>query len=78
MSFNHTFSLFSLFLTILSLWFSFSNAQNLPQDFLDAHNTARAQVGVANITWDNTVATYALNYANSRKSDCNMVHSNGP
>ena len=78
MSFNNTFSLFSLVLTILSLWFSFTNAQNLPQDFLDAHNAARAQVGVANITWDNTVATYALNYANSRKSDCNLVHSSGP
>ncbi|TXG64022.1 hypothetical protein EZV62_011016 [Acer yangbiense] len=38
---------------------------------------ARAQVGVANINWDATVATYALNYVNSRKVDCNLVHSNG-
>jgi pathogenesis-related protein 1 len=60
---------------ILTIWFSFSNAQNSPQDYLDVHNAARALVGVANITWDNTVATYALNYANSRKSDCNLVHS---
>lgn len=76
MSFYGSFSLICLF--SLTLWFPFSRAQNTPQDFLNVHNTARAQVGVANITWDNTVATYALNYANSRKSDCNMVHSNGP
>ncbi|KAJ4823024.1 Pathoproteinsis- leaf protein 6 [Turnera subulata] len=57
---------------------SLSNAQNSPQDYLDAHNAARAQVGVANIVWDDTVAAYAQNYANSRISDCNLVHSGGP
>ncbi|CAJ2678300.1 unnamed protein product [Trifolium pratense] len=77
MAFTNSFSLFSL-LIILTIWFSFSNAQNSPQDYLNVHNAARALVGVANITWDSTVATYALNYANSRKSDCNLVHSNGP
>ncbi|KAJ6716447.1 CYSTEINE-RICH SECRETORY PROTEIN-RELATED [Salix koriyanagi] len=55
-----------------------SHAQNLPQDYLNAHNAARSQVSVANIIWDSTVAAYALNYANSRISDCNLVHSNGP
>ncbi|XP_050210997.1 pathogenesis-related protein 1B-like [Mercurialis annua] len=55
-----------------------SHAQNAPQDYLNAHNAARAQVGVSNIVWDNTVAAYAQNYANSRISDCNLVHSNGP
>ncbi|CAK9144995.1 unnamed protein product [Ilex paraguariensis] len=54
-----------------------SNAQNSPQDYLVAHNAARAQVGVANITWSNTVAAYAQNYANQRISDCNLVHSDG-
>ncbi|KAF7802774.1 pathogenesis-related leaf protein 6-like [Senna tora] len=69
----------SLALFCSTLFFlQISHAQNSPQDYLDAHNVARAQVGVANITWDNTVATYALNYANSRKSDCRLVHSNGP
>jgi pathogenesis-related protein 1 len=77
MAFTNSFSFFSL-LMILTIWFSFSNAQNSAQDYLDVHNAARALVGVANITWDNTVATYALNYANSRKSDCNLVHSSGP
>jgi len=55
-----------------------SHAQNSQQDYLNAHNAARSQVTVANIIWDNTVAAYALNYANSRISDCNLVHSNGP
>jgi pathogenesis-related protein 1 len=56
MAFTNSFSLFSL-LIILTIWFSFSNAQNSPQDYLDVHNAARALVGVANITWDNIVAT---------------------
>ncbi|KAL5787959.1 hypothetical protein ACOSP7_004908 [Xanthoceras sorbifolium] len=43
----------------------------------NAHNAARVQVGVANIVWDNTLESYALNYANSRKGDCNLVHLNG-
>ncbi|KAA8545730.1 hypothetical protein F0562_020819 [Nyssa sinensis] len=53
-------------------------AQNAPQDYLDAHNTARAQVGVGPMTWDNTVAAYAQRYANQRIGDCNPVHSGGP
>ncbi|XP_004289701.1 PREDICTED: pathogenesis-related protein 1B-like [Fragaria vesca subsp. vesca] len=55
-----------------------SHAQNSQQDYLNAHNTARAHVGVANIIWDSTVAAYAQNYANSRIADCNLVHSGGP
>ena len=54
-----------------------SQAQNSILDYVNAHNVARAQVGVPNITWDNTVVTYAQNYANSRIGDCNLVHSNG-
>ena len=53
-------------------------AQNSPQDYLNAHNTARAQVGVGPMSWDNTVAAYAQNYANQRIGDCNLVHSGGP
>ncbi|KAL7206286.1 hypothetical protein ACSBR2_019068 [Camellia fascicularis] len=36
-----------------------SYAQNSQQDYLNAHNAARAQVGVGPMTWDNNVATYA-------------------
>ncbi|XP_074286032.1 pathogenesis-related protein 1C-like [Silene latifolia] len=53
------------------------HAQNSPQDYVNAHNTARAAVGVGNIAWDNTVAAYAQNYANQRMGDCALVHSGG-
>ncbi|KAF8404815.1 hypothetical protein HHK36_009705 [Tetracentron sinense] len=54
-----------------------SQAQNSLQNYLNAHNTARSQVGVGSITWDNTVAAYAQNYANQRIGDCALQHSGG-
>nr|prf protein 1a,pathogenesis related [Nicotiana sp.] len=39
--------------------------ENSQQDYLDAHNTARADVGVEPLTWDSQVAAYAQNYAPS-------------
>nr|XP_027102770.1 pathogenesis-related leaf protein 6-like [Coffea arabica] len=61
----------SAFLVILP-----SHGQNSPQDYLDVHNAARSNVGVGPMLWDSTVAAYALNYANQRKGDCNLIHSN--
>nr|GMD02701.1 pathogenesis-related protein 1A-like [Ipomoea batatas] len=52
------------------------NAQNSPQDYLDAHNAARAAVGVGPMTWDASAAAYAQNYANIRSGDCSLTHSN--
>ncbi|QCD76642.1 pathogenesis-related protein 1 [Vigna unguiculata] len=54
------------------------DAQNSPQDYLNAHNTARSQVGVGPMKWDSTVASFAQNYVNKLKGNCNMVHSGGP
>nr|GMD05175.1 pathogenesis-related protein 1A-like [Ipomoea batatas] len=51
------------------------NAQNSPQDYLDAHNAARAAVGVGPMTWDASAAAYAQNYANIRSADCSLTHS---
>ncbi|XP_052202018.1 pathogenesis-related leaf protein 4-like [Diospyros lotus] len=64
--------LFTVLATIHS-----SQAQNAPQDYVNAHNAARAQVGVGPIAWDETVAAFARNYANQRIGDCNLVHSGG-
>ncbi|KAI3762270.1 hypothetical protein L1987_52695 [Smallanthus sonchifolius] len=58
--------------------FHTSHAQNSPQDYLNAHNAARAQVGVGNMVWNPTLAAYAQNYANQRLGDCNLIHSGGP
>ncbi|XP_074567676.1 pathogenesis-related protein 1-like [Curcuma longa] len=55
-------------------------AQNSPQDYVNAHNAARSNVGanLAPVSWDSTVAAYAQNYANQRARDCQLVHSGGP
>ncbi|KAJ8764729.1 hypothetical protein K2173_009114 [Erythroxylum novogranatense] len=55
-----------------------SHAQDSQEDYLNAHNVARAQVGVASITWNSTVADYALNYAKTRIANCSLTHSGGP
>ncbi|QHO15013.1 hypothetical protein HN51_030518 [Arachis hypogaea] len=55
-----------------------SYAQNSPQDYLNAHNAARAQVGVAPMWWDSSLAGYAQNHANSLRDRCQLVHSGGP
>ncbi|PON86808.1 Cysteine-rich secretory protein, allergen V5/Tpx-1-related [Trema orientale] len=72
----------SLSLTcIIALGFAMiqsSRAQNSPQDYLNAHNSARAQVGVGPMTWDDGIAAFALQYANKHAGDCSMVHSGVP
>ncbi|KAL2927652.1 Pathogenesis-related protein 1C, partial [Bienertia sinuspersici] len=55
-----------------------SHAQNSPQDYVDAHNEARAIEGVRDLEWDDEVAAYAQDYANQRLGDCALVHSSGP
>lgn len=52
--------------------------RNSPRDFLDAHNRARAEVGVRPLVWNDTVAYYAYQYAHRRYGDCRMEHSMGP
>ncbi|KAK1441557.1 hypothetical protein QVD17_07555 [Tagetes erecta] len=69
---------YALLCFIILAIFRSTLAQNSPQDFVAAHNAARAQVGVGNIAWNPTLATYAQNYANQRIGDCNLIHSDGP
>ncbi|KAF8731672.1 hypothetical protein HU200_015600 [Digitaria exilis] len=54
-------------------------AQNTAQDFVNLHNSPRADVAVAGVTWNATVAAYAQGYADQRAAgDCQLVHSGGP
>ncbi|KAK4405121.1 Basic form of pathogenesis-related protein 1 [Sesamum angolense] len=53
-------------------------AQNSPEDFLEAHNAGRAQVGVPPLAWKESLVAYAQDYAKQRSEDCAMKHSDGP
>ncbi|XP_022952679.1 pathogenesis-related protein 1-like [Cucurbita moschata] len=55
-----------------------SLAQDSPQDFVNGHNAARAQVGVGPVRWDESVANFARQFANQRINDCQLMHSGGP
>ncbi|CAH8262207.1 unnamed protein product [Arabidopsis lyrata] len=55
-----------------------SKAQDSQQDYVNAHNQVRSQVGVGPIQWDEGVAAYARSYAEKLKGDCRLVHSGGP
>ncbi|KAL3515402.1 hypothetical protein ACH5RR_022304 [Cinchona calisaya] len=68
-----------LLITLASIHSIF--AQNSQQDYLNAHNDARKQVGVGPMHWDENVAAYALDYANKIQmaNTCNnLVDSEGP
>uniref|UniRef100_A0A0E0LGY6 SCP domain-containing protein n=1 Tax=Oryza punctata TaxID=4537 RepID=A0A0E0LGY6_ORYPU len=52
-----------------------ATAQNSAQDYVDPHNAARSDVGVGPVTWDDTVAAYAESYAEQRRGDCKLQHS---
>ncbi|KAI5661247.1 hypothetical protein M9H77_20570 [Catharanthus roseus] len=70
---------FALIFLMTLAFFPSSFAQNSIKDYLDAHNAARARVGVGPMRWDNRLAAYALDYANKQKGRCpNLIHSRGP
>uniref|UniRef100_J3MIC3 SCP domain-containing protein n=1 Tax=Oryza brachyantha TaxID=4533 RepID=J3MIC3_ORYBR len=50
-------------------------AQNSREDFVNPHNAARAEVGVGPVRWDDAVAAYAQSYAEQRRGDCQLRHS---
>jgi uncharacterized protein YkwD len=47
-------------------------------NFLGPHNDARRALGLRPLRWDPQVASYAQWYANQRRGDCQLRHSNGP
>lgn len=57
-----------------------NNDYQFNNDILSEHNAKRALHGVQSLVWDDKLATYAKNYADT-KFDCNnvqLIHSGGP
>ncbi|KAK4257656.1 hypothetical protein QN277_007218 [Acacia crassicarpa] len=48
------------------------------QLFLGPQNAARSLLRLRPLVWDPKLASYARWYANQRRSDCALRHSNGP
>ncbi|KAK8612339.1 hypothetical protein V6N13_092455 [Hibiscus sabdariffa] len=46
------------------------SCQDLAQEFLDAHNAAREEVGVPPMKWDNVLEAFALNYSQGQIGTC--------
>ncbi|XP_058728725.1 pathogenesis-related protein PR-1 [Vicia villosa] len=55
-----------------------SNYRSFPNQFLIPQNIARAAVGLHPLVWDEKLTHYAQWYANQRRNDCALEHSNGP
>ncbi|XP_057731916.1 pathogenesis-related protein 1-like isoform X1 [Arachis stenosperma] len=55
------------FISIVPL---FLMAQNLPKDYLKAHNDARAEVKVKPLKWDLQLTLHARNFVKKHISDC--------
>ncbi|KAG6644177.1 pathogenesis-related protein PR-1-like [Carya illinoinensis] len=51
---------------------------SLANQFLAPHNAARSSLRLRPLMWDPKLARYARWYANQRRFDCALRHSNGP
>ncbi|XP_068648392.1 pathogenesis-related protein PR-1-like [Aristolochia californica] len=51
---------------------------SLASQFLGPHNAVRSALRMPSLVWDPRVARYAQWYANQRRRDCALKHSNGP
>ncbi|CAJ1936224.1 unnamed protein product [Sphenostylis stenocarpa] len=79
---SHKVSFYVLCLLVLATRSYVGHAQCSVADVLKGHNDARADLEVdvplPHLDWNDTLADYAQNYANQRKSDCQLEHSHGP
>jgi pathogenesis-related protein 1 len=74
-----TLSLLLLFTLVLPYLSTLAVADDTSQVYLDAHNAARADVGVAPLVWSTTLENYALTYSQSQIYQCvPLTHSDGP
>ncbi|PHU11047.1 Pathogenesis-related protein PR-1, partial [Capsicum chinense] len=51
---------------------------NFIQQFLAPQNAARSALRLKPLVWDKKLENYAKWYANQRRYDCQLIHSNGP
>lgn len=65
-------------LTILCMCCFLCLAKDSHQEYVDAHNKARAEVGVPPLKWNDTVAEYAKNFAKSKIDSFGIDPSGGP
>ncbi|XLR03005.1 hypothetical protein S83_069203 [Arachis hypogaea] len=54
------------------------SAQNSPEDYLEAHNTARAKVKVKPLKWDWRLESYAYLHLSQKTEHCIPIQSDGP
>ncbi|XP_076928938.1 putative pathogenesis-related protein CaO19.6200 [Bidens hawaiensis] len=47
------------------------------EDFERAHNVVRKEHGLGPVTWNDTIAEFAQNFAEKRRPDCAIIHSMG-
>ncbi|QHN99395.1 hypothetical protein HN51_034546 [Arachis hypogaea] len=63
----HIVAVVTSFITVIPLCLL---AQNSPQDYLEAHNIARAEVGVNPLLWDNELESQANTFLSKHVVDC--------
>ncbi|KAM7274997.1 hypothetical protein ACFE04_016863 [Oxalis oulophora] len=63
------------FLFTLTITFHLSRAQDSPEDYVKAHNAARAEDGIGPVQWSEEVAEFARSYTDKLKATCDMIHS---
>ncbi|XLR56038.1 hypothetical protein HN51_010361 [Arachis hypogaea] len=63
----HIVAVVTSFITVIPLCLL---AQNSPQDYLEAHNIARAEVGVNPLLWDNELESQANTFLSKHIVDC--------
>lgn len=56
----------------------YRNNNNFIQQFLAPQNAARSILRLKPLVWDKKLENYAKWYANQRRYDCELIHSNGP
>ncbi|KAK8637708.1 hypothetical protein V6N13_136174 [Hibiscus sabdariffa] len=63
---------------VFLLLLSTTQGSSLTSQFLSPQNAARAAIGLRPLVWNARTASYAQWYANQRRKDCALRHSNGP